>query len=277
MLRVAILLHERQRWIVRRGYRIWALARRWEEQGIVVERVWGPRSRIAADVLIPHIDLTVMPAEYAAVLDAHPRVVNRAVRDTSKRRVSGNLVREGDGYEGPVIVKTDRNHGGLPEADTASWLCGALARIVLRVRGPGRSRHLDPRRYPVFPSSLEVPRAVFRNPHLVVERFLPEREGDRCFVRYYSFLGDRHICLRRGGTGPVVRFDASPPSPVPVPDAIVAARRRLGMDYGKIDFVLHGGVPVLLDANPTPSLPRRVDPESARLLSGLADGLRSLP
>ncbi len=274
-LRVAILLHERQRRIARRGYRIWALERRWEEQGIRVDRVWGPRARIDADILIPHIDLTVMPEEYGAVLDAHPRVVNRAVRDVSKRRISRNLIGEGDAYEGPVIVKTDRNHGGLPEADARSWLHGALARVAPRLRGLGRASHLDARRYPVFASARDVPAGVFRNPRLVVERFLPEREGDRCFVRYYSFFGDRHVCLRRGGPGPVVRFDASEARAAAVPDAIVAERQRLGFDYGKFDFVVHDGVPVLLDANPTPSLPRRVDPESAGLLVGLADGIRS--
>lgn len=274
-LRVAILLHERQRRIVRRGYRIWALQKAWEEQGIRVDRVWGPRARIDADVLIPHIDLTVMPREYEALLDAHPRVVNRLVRDTSKRRISRNLVCEGGGWNGPVIVKTDRNHGGLPEADARSRLHGALARVEPRLRGLGRASHLDPYRYPVFGSAREVPAEVFRNPHLVVERFLPEREGDRCSVRYYSFFGDRHVCLRRSGRGPVVRFDWSIAEEVPVPDEIVAERRRLGFDYGKFDFVLHDGAPVLLDANPTPALPRRLDAESARLLVGnLADGIR---
>ena len=92
--------------------------------------------------------------EYGAVLDAHPRVVNRQVRDSSKRRVSRNLVRPGDGWEGPVIVKTDRNHGGLPEADTASALRGLFARAVPRLRrilaprALGRARNLEPYRYP---------------------------------------------------------------------------------------------------------------------------------
>jgi hypothetical protein len=274
-VRVAILLHERQRGIVRRGYRIWALARALEQRGIRVDLAWGPRARIEADLLIPHIDLTVMPPEYARVLDEHPRVVNRRVRDVSKRRISRNLVREGDGYEGPVIVKTDRNHGGLPEADARSRLLGALARAGALLRPLGRATHVLPRRYPVFPSVKDLPPGVFGNPNLVVERFLPEREGDRCFVRYYSFFGDRAVCLRRGGKGPVVRFDASAAEEVPVPDAIVAERERLGFDYGKFDFVVHEGTPVLLDANPTPALPRATDADSARRLASLADGIRA--
>ena len=35
--------------------------------------------------------------------------------------------------------------------------------------------------------------------------------------------------------------------PVPIPDEIRAARKRFGFEYGKFDFVLHRGVPVLLD------------------------------
>jgi hypothetical protein len=143
------------------------------------------------------------------------------------------------------------------------------------VRGLRGARHLDPRRYPVFPSVRDLPDGVFANPHLVVERFLPEREGARCFVRYYSFFGDRHVCLRRSGEGPVVRFDSSAAEEVPVPAEILAERARLGFDYGKFDFVVHGGVPVLLDANPTPSLPGRTEPESARRLAALADGIRA--
>jgi hypothetical protein len=279
-MRVAILLHERQRWIVRRGYRIWALQRVWESQGIRVERVFGPRTRIDADLLIPHIDLTVMPEAYRAVLDAHPRVVNRRVRDSSKRAISRNLVQPGDGWEGPVIVKTDRNHGGLPEADTASALQGLLARAFPRLRrilAPqrlARARNLEPYRYPVFPRAADVPAEVFGNPHLVVERFLPEREGSRMFVRYYSFCGDRHVCMRRGGEGPVVRFRAEVAGPVAVPEEIVAERRRLGFDYGKFDFVVHEGRPVLLDANPTPTL--RAAATADLLASTLADGIRAL-
>jgi hypothetical protein len=278
-MRIAILLHERQRWIVRRGYRIWALEEAWRREGIRVERIFGPRAPIDADLLIPHIDLTVMPEEYRAVLDAHPRVVNRRVRDCSKRRISRNLVGLGDAWEGPVIVKTDLNHGGLPEADASSACRGLLARAVPRVRrllAPrrlGRARHLEPYRYPVFASLAEVPPAVFSNPHLVVERFLPEREGNRCFVRYYSFFGDRHVCLRRGGEDAVVRFRAEVAGPVEVPREIKEERARLGFDYGKFDFVIHDGRPVLLDANPTPTLVAA--PTSDLLASTLAEGIRA--
>jgi len=44
-----------------------------------------------------------------------------------------------------------------------------------------------------------------------------------------------------------------------VPAALRAERQRLGFDYGKFDFVIHDGEPVLLDANRTPWAARPAD------------------
>jgi hypothetical protein len=253
--RVAILLHPPRRRAERIDYRIWALQRAWEAGGIEVTRVWGPPAHVDADVLISHIDLTLVPAKYHAILDSHPCVVNRAVRDVSKRRISRNLVRPGDGWDGPVIVKTDRNHGGLPES----------RRRLLR-----RRDGMDPLRYPVYRAAAEVPAGAFRDPRLVVERFLPELEGGRYHTRVYSFFGDRHVCTRRASPHPIVKIPQGElVGPCPVPDEIVAERRRLGFDSGKFDFVLHDGVPVLLDANPTPALPPGMEALAEELAAGL--------
>jgi hypothetical protein len=276
-MRVAILLHPGQRRVERIGFRIWALQRVWEARGIEVVHVRGSRKEVDADVLIPHLDLTVVPEEYHELLDTHRNVVNRRVRDVSKRRISRNLVGPEDAYDGPVIVKTDRNYGGLPEVLTGPAWVAALRLLAGRWRRLGRAAYLRPYRYPVFPSVREVPAAVFRDPRLVVERFLPEIEGGRYHTRVYSFFGDRHTCTRRAGPRPVVKAPMSELlGECPVPDGIVAERRRLGFDYGKFDFVLHDGQPVLLDANPTPSLPRRLDSATARaLVANLAEGLFS--
>jgi len=61
---------------------------------------------------------------------------------------------------------------------------------------------------------------------------------------------------------------------------LVAERERLGLDYGKFDFVVHEGRPVLLDAAPTPSYGfrgggREVQQRiSATLAAGLEGWLR---
>ena len=56
-----------------------------------------------------------MPPEYRTFARRYTRVVNLGVSDIFRTSFSENLVRPGSPEEGPVIVKTNRNHGGLPE------------------------------------------------------------------------------------------------------------------------------------------------------------------
>lgn len=55
------------------------------------------------------------------------------------------------------------------------------------------------------------------------------------------------------------------------PEALKALRRELGFDYGKFDYVEHGGRPILLDANRTPVY--RGDPDAPHIVR-LARGIR---
>jgi hypothetical protein len=57
---------------------------------------------------------------------------------------------------------------------------------------------------------------------------------------------------------------------VEVPDEIRAWRRKLGFDYGKLDFVIHEDKPVLIDANRTPTLPR------GNVAAAIREGLEEL-
>jgi hypothetical protein len=97
-----------------------------------------------------------------------------------------------------------------------------------------------------------VPRADFERNDVVVEKFLPEKEENLFFVRHYEFLGDRSTCTRLAAMDPIVkdqtviRVEEVDPHP-----EIVQARKRLNFDYGKFDYVVYNGRPVLLDANKT--------------------------
>ena len=51
-------------------------------------------------------------------------------------------------------------------------------------------------------------------------------------------------------------------------------RRRLKLDYGKIDFVLHDGQPVALDASRTPTTRWRTDDQRRRMMEDLAEGVQ---
>src|SRR5215831_5343530 len=111
--------------------------REWEAMGFTVQVVQGVKHQARADLVIPHVDLTVTPKEYRDFFLAYPHVINRRVVDISKSRVSANLVRKNDGYTGPVIVKTERNYGGLPEqrlcfrSRIGQWKWAGVARRLL--------------------------------------------------------------------------------------------------------------------------------------------------
>jgi hypothetical protein len=178
-------------------------------------------------------------------------------------------VQRDDSYDGPVIVKTDFNSGGLPEKRLSSnlyllrALSAKLSSAISSKPKPGLSnfsawanvKYLNTSDYPVFPSLRDVPGEIFENQNLVVERFLPEvREGWYC-VRYYHFLGDQQVSeLFRSKQEIVKGSDNGESIETPVPPELLAIRQRLGMDYGKIDYVLRDGKVVLLDINRTPGI-----------------------
>jgi hypothetical protein len=269
---VAVIFHETTPPNKFCSYRIWHCAQRWMKWGIDVQFVQGPDARIKADLLIPHIDLSVLPEAYRPLLDSRSMVANRNVRDIRKSTFSRNLVFLHDEYDGPVIVKTDSNHGGKPEKRAlrrlpihkrvaSTWQHGT--RILRQLASTGSlsklsyAQALSPAKYPVYPSKHLVPSCAFSNPDLVVERFLPEKEGRFYYIRMYEFLGSEGFAIRVRSEHPVVKGANTPhPEFVPLDESIVALRHALGFDHGKFDYVMHDGKAVLLDVNPTPTFGR---------------------
>jgi hypothetical protein len=131
--------------------------------------------------------------------------------------------------------------------------------------------------YPVYSSLAEVPAGVFRNRALVVEQFLPEREGDRYFVRQYICLGSHARSARLADSKPFVKRPSAKlvDEGLAVPELVLDLRRRLGLDYGKIDYTIHAGQVVILDVNLTPGL-QSAPEAAARTVASLADGIWSL-
>ena len=255
MRHVLILVHrhdafDKERYVLRE------VATVWREQGIRVTVARGPGEAVEADLVVLHVDLTVIPPEYAAVAARYPTVLNGAVGDISKRVVSAQLVRRGDGYDGPVIVKTDRNSGGSRERR----LDARRGRVARRING-WRNRlpwtwrsHLDTGDYRVFDRAAQLPRAVWFNRSLVVERFLPERRDGHFCLRSWVFLGDRETNAISYATEPVIKsHNVVRREPVAeVPEELRAVRRKLKFDFGKFDYGIVDGRVVLYDANRTP-------------------------
>ncbi len=253
--RIVILVHARDREATERAYQIWDIADVWRSWGIEVVVQHGIDRHVDADVIVNHVDLTVVPSGYVAYLNRYPVAINGRCVDISKRVVSANLVRRGDGWSGPVIVKTDRNYGGELEWQTLrSRPARAWDALRMRItRHPWRIRRLlSTHDYPVFESASDVPADVWRNRHLVVERFLPEREGELYAVRKLAIFGDRWVSRRAVSESPVIKSDNSirVDDVEPHPEALAFAR-RFGLDRGRLDYVLDGDRAVVLDVNRT--------------------------
>jgi hypothetical protein len=107
--------------------------------------------------------------------------------------------------------------------------------------------------YLIFDSLAQVPEDIWVDDRFVVERFLPEREGDRYYLRWYCFIGDRFRSMRIGANDPLVKRSNLDHREValPVPPEVVALRESLGMDFGRMDYTMHEGKPIIFDVNTT--------------------------
>jgi len=250
--RIAVLFHENDRDRDLSEYAVMGMADIWREAGHDVVFLFGARRFVPADLVFVHIDLSVVPERYFRFARRYPIVVNGAVKDIRKRRFSENLLRRDDDWDGPVIVKSDLNAGGCPEGVLGrSWLTRHSSRVRRALLG--RAHPLaGSGYYQVYDALAEVPPERFADRRLVVEKLRPEMENGLYHLRVYQFLGPRETCARLAAEGPIVKnATAVRVDPVEPHAEIVAARRRLSMDYGKLDYVVNNGQVVLLDVNKT--------------------------
>ncbi len=246
-MRIAVIHHalDQKRRIGK--YLIADFCRAFEAAGHRVVHLRGPERVEPADIALLHVNASVVPADHVAIAGRYPAALNMTVTDIRKSVVSQARLGDDQGYDGPVIVKSDLNHGGVPERTR-------LPRQRPEERPPS---HMAAHRgsllnYQIFDTPADVPPKLRTDPDRVVERFLPEREGDFYFVRQSFFLGDRCVTWRLGARSPIVRgTDFEKEDMIPTPPAISAYRSRLGLDYGKIDYVEHDGIQTVFDVNKT--------------------------
>ncbi|MBZ9675014.1 hypothetical protein [Mesorhizobium sp. ES1-1] len=230
----------------------------------------GLSRRVSADVAVLHVDATTTPADYIEYASRFAFCLNLGAADISKRRISGALVDKGDTWQGPVIVKSNLNNQGIPEA--------FLNRQSQRAGKPQPFPDMPVQEpYAVHGSIDDVPQTIFDRSDLIVEKFIPETEPDGYAARFWVFCGDRERCTRYVSPKQLIKAsDTIRREAVPVPDQLRVLRQRLGFDYGKFDFVMHEGRAVLLDANKTPGRPSKLMKMFAAGASDLADGFEGL-
>lgn len=280
MARLVVVIHEHDKFAWRdptsgseiiSPYLLCGVLRRLKELGHSWVVARGPLP-VRADVALLHVDATVVDEEYLSLRSAYAGTINFEVTDISKRRISSQLVTAEDDWTGPVIVKADLNCGGQTELmhNQAARARGLPAAHSGVGRWTGEYRILD--------RLEEVPEVVWKNPGLVVERFLPEPDPPGGFAyRTWVFAGARERCNRfvtaepiSKGAG-VLRY-----GPVDVPAKIREERARLNFDFGSFDFVIHEGEPILLDANRTPGVANSLADMIRAGHANLAEGLDHL-
>jgi hypothetical protein len=263
------------------GYFIEAVGRLWQAAGHRVAVHQGLGTPPRGDLAILHVDQTRVPAAYVALAGRYPRTLNLRATDIGKRRVSRNLVRPDDAWAGPVIVKTDANAFGNPDRrmleavnrQRGRWPQRLAWRLAERLRRPLPREH-----YPIYPDKAAVPRQVWRRRDLVVERFLPQRQGSDYVLNSAFVLGEHWIVSSYTAAEPLVKISGLRdviPLFDEVPERVRRVSRELGLDYGKIDYTLHAGEAQVLDVNPTPFLGLVWDKSERldRILHTLAAGL----
>lgn len=280
MKRIVVLFHDRGTPASR--YVVDDLADCWREDGHEVVYLYGTKTFVPADLLLIHVDLSVVPEDYFRFASRYPIALNAQVRDIRKSVISSILTDPHDTWRGPVIVKSDLNYGGGPERVLASSGLGEnfhARRLVSRVltRLSGRAEFNSWTKYRVFDSIDEVPRSIFRRRDVIVERFLPECENNLFYLRMYQMLGDRWTCTRIGSPKPVFKASTSVSSEAIEPHPEVKKwRKQFNLDYGKIDYVVNNGRPVILDVNKTTGASLAVSDARVRAMRRhLAEGLYS--
>ncbi len=235
-----------------------------------VQRHWDERP--PADLVIPHIDLTVWPETLTDFLAHYPNVVNRRLTDISKRRISRYLVERNDAWDGPVIAKSDSNYGGFIDRKNLAVDAAPAA------AAPKPSLPVHHGRYIVYPSIKSVPGFVWKDPAMVVERFLAERKGELYGLRQLMVCDNRFVTRHQWSTDPVVKGESVVERRIiydPPPPEVRAAIDEHGVDFGKVDFTIVDGRAYVFDIARTPTGPILIK-EHPDVIAFLARGLHTL-
>ena len=270
MTSIAVLFHENQE--SPEGTAIHGIADIWRESGMSVTYLRGTSRFVPADVLLVHVNLSVVPKRYLRFADRYPVVINRHITDIRKSSFSESLLQADSAWDGQVIVKSDLNYSGAPEKNSGrNWL-EAKSALVRRLRAaierriPSAMPFTDTDDYTIFDSKADVPAAYFSSRQVVVEKFLPETAGTDYAIRMYLFLGDNGFCVRLTSPDPIIKVGNSTHIEQVEPHPSVHEwQRRYRIDYGKFDYVVRDGNAILLDINKTTgSRPERKSGNRAR-------------
>jgi hypothetical protein len=226
-----------------------------KEMGVDVVHITKAHGYIPANAAFVHIDQSIVSPEARALALRYPLSVNAYATDIRKSRYVDGLLGKNDSYDGRVIVKSNLNYAGMPERAAARQYGSFSQRLINRI-GNRLKRHSEyaiqsKADYRIYPKLSDVPDHYFRDDY-VVQKFMPETDGDKNILREFIFFGGLYYQNIERSTNLIITEDehvsCEPFNPHP---RLLATRRKLGLDYGKIDFTLINGEPFIFDANKT--------------------------
>lgn len=201
-----------------------------------------------------HVDLSNDPPEFSALTQHYDRVINGHASSIDRRLYSAARVLRDQACDGPVIVKSIYNHRGSSELRHAEKhdFYPRLRRSVLKIVYPGYRKKLCPP-YRVFKHIDEVPRSVWSNPALIVEKFLADPAAPSITKWRWDFCLDEGITTEAVFSDPLCQPESmlsvgTQPAP---PAEIAALRSKMRLDYGSIDFFMTPAGAVPIDVNKT--------------------------
>lgn len=233
------------------------LVNHFKQHGLKVDAQIGLDVEKKSRCVFNHVDLTTTPKPYLDYFKTFPNGINTSLVDISKSLVCHeSLVTPDDGYRGTVIVKTNLNAGGAPEFDGLKR-SGRLPQGQIK-QNYSNAIFIDPGNYPIYKNVSDVPPGVWENPNLVVQQFRTEMDDHgRYCLRHWYVLGSKGFHTRNVSDKPIVKGSNILDRQVldePIPPALLQAKERLGVDYGRLDYIVSNGKAILFDVNRTPSI-----------------------
>lgn len=246
----------------------------WQDRGSNLS--FGDRPPPKTDIVIAHTDYSHIEEAFFSNVDSGLPIINGEARSILKTAVSQALISADTDWDRPVIVKTNANAHAGEEYAYHRLDIPRLAKIIAARAIPWQwVGELPLRRYPILDHVSRVPGWVWQDDRLIVERFIPERDGELYVLRLWMFFGRQEYCMRVLSELPIVKSRKLVKVELvdEVPDEVRLLRQKLGLDFGKIDYVMHDGRPVVFDVNKTPTVFLNKKGQPGPFVRQLADGL----
>jgi hypothetical protein len=178
-MRLLILQHEKADLGRRDHHYIHSFCEVWRSRGVEIIHRAGWRNLPAADLVILHVDTSVVPEGFERALGEYPRVWNRRCTDIRKRSLPerGLVIAGPEEYDGPVIVKTDFNSAAVPELRLfrrRGWWANPAEQWRLWRNSRKASEQRD---YAVYAEPGEVPAGCGEIPPRWWRNFCPSGKG----------------------------------------------------------------------------------------------------